>query len=305
MKPATVSVIIPCYNQGKFLGDALKSVIAQSFPNWECIVVNDGSTDNTRDVALQFASSHSRIKYVEQGNRGLAAARNAGLQHIRGTHVQFLDSDDAIAPEKFKRQLEVAAGVTGLCVVYSDHYFASATDVTRDLGLTSGTSFVLPCPLWDIATRWETELSVPLHSFLFDARIFTESGIRFSEELANHEDWDCCMRVFALDVTIMHVQEKLAAYRIHSQSMCRTTSDYAMWKGFTAAIIRQQRIWQHDLHLSKLLSDKLRHVEVQYGYSRNPLRALSLMIKQRTALGRHLRAFRNKVRYGLLRLRSH
>lgn len=117
MIPPLISVIVPCFNQGRYLPDALDSVLAQTYPHWECIVVNDGSTDDTRQVALEYASKDARFRYVEQENRGLSGARNRGRREVRGTHVQFLDSDDTISPEKFQLQLKAAAGVCLQCVL--------------------------------------------------------------------------------------------------------------------------------------------------------------------------------------------
>jgi len=267
----TVSVIVPCYNQGRYLSDALNSLLAQTYRNWECIIVNDGSTDNTRQVALDYVSRDPRFRYLEQRNRGLANARNRGLREMRGTHVQFLDADDAIAPEKLQLQLEATASVAGLCVVYCDHYYASAEDLTKAIEVPFPMpQFVLAKPLWDIASRWETELSIPVHSFLFDARIFTDCGVRFYEGLPSHEDWDCWMQVFGLPVTLIHVPATLSVYRVHAQAITR--DEYLMWKGFAAAIARQQQIWQADPAMSRLLSERMTRTTIRYGYSGNPFR---------------------------------
>src|SRR5512145_1103660 len=75
-----VSVIVPCYNQGHFLSEAMQSVIDQTFQDWECIIVNDGSTDSTKDIAQRFLMTDQRIRYFEQRNKGLSAARNRGLR---------------------------------------------------------------------------------------------------------------------------------------------------------------------------------------------------------------------------------
>jgi glycosyltransferase involved in cell wall biosynthesis len=89
-----VSVVIPCYNQGKFLADALHSVLSQTFPAVEIVVVNDGSTDDTEAVAARFPG----VRCVTQANRGLSGARNRGLAECRGELVIFLDADDRLLP---------------------------------------------------------------------------------------------------------------------------------------------------------------------------------------------------------------
>lgn len=266
-----VSVIVPCYNQGRFLADALDSVLAQTYTRWECIVVNDGSTDDTRTVARRYAAGDARFKYVEQANRGLPGARNRGLQEMRGDYVQFLDADDLIAPDKLRLQLADAGNVEGMAIVYCDHYYAMAEDITKAIAVDFPMPrFVLANPLWDIASRWETELSIPVHSFLFDARFFTRERIRFSETLPTHEDWDCWMRIFALPVVLRHVPEKLVAYRVHPTSMAR--DEWKMWKGFAVAITMQKRLWRRDPRMLALLSEKRARIDARYGFSGNPLR---------------------------------
>ena len=79
-----VSIIVPCYNQAQFLPEALQSVLEQTHTNWECIIVNDGSPDNTEGVAQEWLVKDSRFKYVYKENGGLSSARNAGLDKVVG-----------------------------------------------------------------------------------------------------------------------------------------------------------------------------------------------------------------------------
>jgi glycosyltransferase involved in cell wall biosynthesis len=91
---ALVSVIIPCYNHARYLGQAIESVLDQSYPRVEIIVVDDGSTDHTTQVAARYSGVH----YVRQENQGLSAARNTGLRQSRGDFPVFLDADDLLLP---------------------------------------------------------------------------------------------------------------------------------------------------------------------------------------------------------------
>src|ERR1044072_7818577 len=99
-----VTVIIPCYNQGRYLGEAIESALGQSYKNVEVIVVDDGSTDNT----LEVASRYERVESIRQDNRGLAEARNAGLRASRGEYIVFLDADDRL------KENAIEAGVDSL-----------------------------------------------------------------------------------------------------------------------------------------------------------------------------------------------
>lgn len=97
-----ISVIVPCYNQGKFLSDALDSVINQTMTAWECIIVDDGSTDNSLEIAKIYATKDCRIQYVHQENAGPSAARNKGVSLTSASLIFFLDGDNKIYPDFLK-----------------------------------------------------------------------------------------------------------------------------------------------------------------------------------------------------------
>src|SRR6478609_2698254 len=95
----SISVIVPCYNQASFLPAAVLSVINQSCSNWECIIINDGSTDDTELVARECVKKDSRITLHNKRNGGLSSARNYGINVAKGEYLLFLDSDDIIYPD--------------------------------------------------------------------------------------------------------------------------------------------------------------------------------------------------------------
>src|SRR5215212_9572796 len=99
-----ITLIIPCYNQARFLGDALDSALAQDYDSLEIVVVNDGSTDDFAERVRAYDTS-PRIKFVSQENRGLPAARNRGIQESRGDYLKFLDADDWLAPTVISKQV--------------------------------------------------------------------------------------------------------------------------------------------------------------------------------------------------------
>ena len=264
MKPL-ISVIIPCYNQARYLPEALESLLAQSLQDWECIVVNDGSTDNTIEVAAAYEARDSRIRLVSQKNRGLSGARNRGIDEAKGNWIQFLDADDFIAPEKFQLQIDALIEVKGLALCYSDYLNCHQDDVNQTVKRDNFPlpRFILDNPLHDIAARWETQFSIPVHSYLFDANFFREKGIRFDETLPNHEDWDCWMQIFALEPIVKLTPGPLATYRICDAAMCMNKQ--RMWHGFRKAIRKQQRVFRHDPVMRRILSDKFREMKNAYG----------------------------------------
>lgn len=101
------SIIIPCYNVGDYLSQTLESVKSQTYQDYEVILVNDGSVDNTKEIALSYCDEDSRFKYIEQENAGVSAARNAGKKISSHQHLYFLDADDRIAPDLLQKAYTV------------------------------------------------------------------------------------------------------------------------------------------------------------------------------------------------------
>jgi len=103
-----ISVIIPTYNRAHIIKDALDSVLMQTYSNWECIIIDDGSTDHTEKIIMDYINLDSRFIYIKRPfsrNKGAATCRNIGLENAKGEYIQFLDSDDFIATNKFEVQI--------------------------------------------------------------------------------------------------------------------------------------------------------------------------------------------------------
>lgn len=94
-----ISVIVPCYNQAQYLEECVQSVLEQTYQNWECIIVNDGSPDNTEEIAKKWVSKDPRFKYLYKENGGISSARNAGIEMAKGVWILPLDADDKIGEQ--------------------------------------------------------------------------------------------------------------------------------------------------------------------------------------------------------------
>ncbi len=116
------SIIVPVYNAEKWLEDTVGSVISQSNSDWELLLVEDGSTDNSKDVAAQFAANDPRIKAIFKDNSGVSAARNRGLQEARGEYIIFLDADDMLAENALCTYSDIIAQHPELEVIKASHY---------------------------------------------------------------------------------------------------------------------------------------------------------------------------------------
>lgn len=114
-----VSIIVPCYNQAQYLDECLQSVLNQSYSNWECIIVNDGSPDDTEEMALRWLESDFRFKYIFKENSGLSSTRNYGIQQAKGEFILPLDADDKIAKDYLTQALLEFDKDQTLKVVYS------------------------------------------------------------------------------------------------------------------------------------------------------------------------------------------
>lgn len=176
-----VSIIVPCYNQARFLPKAMKALQTQSLQDWECIIVDDGSTDNTAEVASNMALKDHRIRLVQKLNGGSASARDTGLKEAQGLFIQFLDADDTIEAEKLERQVEFMER-EGLDLSYTA--FCSENEKgertpSRIHGLN----------LCKILTKWGLGASTPIHAFLYRTEFIRSYQLIFRSECRYREDW--------------------------------------------------------------------------------------------------------------------
>jgi glycosyltransferase involved in cell wall biosynthesis len=125
------SIIIPCYNYGELIQETLASLLAQSYRNWEAIVIDDGSTDDTAENVLKLSEKDSRIKYFYQSNQGVSEARNYGLRQARGEFIQFLDADDILSSRKIEKQATLLINKPFIDICYTQTYYFKHPD--RDL----------------------------------------------------------------------------------------------------------------------------------------------------------------------------
>lgn len=184
-----VSIIVPCFNQASFLPKAIASLQAQTFANWECIVVDDGSTDNTAELVSNEALKDARIRLVQQLNGGSASARDKGLEEAKGEYIQFLDADDTMALEKLERQVALMER-DGLDISYTafcseDNQGQQTEPRTHALSLTK------------ILTKWGLGASTPIHAFLYRADFIRKNAVWFKSDCRVREDWKWHITCFA------------------------------------------------------------------------------------------------------------
>jgi len=216
-----VSVIIPTYNSEKFIPCSVASAINQTYPNIEILIIDDGSTDNTKKVVQQL--SNPTVRYIKQTNGGPSAARNNGMRQSNGQYIAFLDVDDAWEPSKVAEQVTFFENGNNLSIV--------ATGYTRcDADLRPIESISLDTSLKGkgiISFRLLLEKNrMPTPSIMIKKEILDQSGV-FDENIDFGEDWDLWVRI-AQHGEIGYIQTPLCKIRVHNTGLTGKLSDKNM-----------------------------------------------------------------------------
>lgn len=214
-----VSIIVPCYNQAVFLPETLDSVLAQTYQNWECIIVNDGSPDNTDEVAKMYCEKDNRFKYLYKQNGGLSSARNAGLEVLTGEFVKFLDSDDLLYPNSLKKSTKAFSDDNTLDVVYTDYeYFSEKKQslIKRTIGIKLKKNV-----LKHFICGWDITVSIPIHCILMKTKVITDNELKFDALLPAKEDWNFHISVAKHARNLKFIDSTEAVYRLCDNSMSR------------------------------------------------------------------------------------
>lgn len=202
---APVSVIIPCFNQGQYLAEAIDSVLNQRYPNLEVIVIDDGSTDHTKDVA----AGYDGVIYVRQTNQGLPAARNTGIMHSSGHYLVFLDADDWLLPGALEANLDQMLKNPQAGFVSGAHRKVNTAGdlLEEEPGCPDGHPF--------LALLQGNYIG--MHGAVMYARWVFDS-FRYDISLKACEDYDLYLRIVRKYPVLYHDQ-CLAVYRIHAAGM--------------------------------------------------------------------------------------
>ena len=204
-----VSVIIPNYNHTRFIPTAIRSVLAQHYPHYEIIVVDDGSTDDSREVVAQFGE---QVRYIWQKNQGLAGARNTGIQAATGELIGLLDADDEWSPEFLEEMVRLAGEHPDGLAFYS---MAQCMDVDgNDLPQLVGGPPVESDRLYQKLLR--ANFIIP-STVLIRRNTLLDAGL-FDANLKFCEDWDLWLRILPTG-RIVGSTKCLARYRVHGQSL--------------------------------------------------------------------------------------
>jgi glycosyltransferase involved in cell wall biosynthesis len=224
-----ISVIIPCYNYGRFLPDACDSLVAQTMTDWECILVNNGKFAETREVANGYVKNDSRFKYLESDSAGPSIARNEGLAIAQGEFVQFLDADDKVAPDRFAILTEKLKSDPGLDLVYSGvKYFTTEqpTVYTNTMNALSSDGK----HGYEGSGNYLYNLLIRRNIFVINSPIIRKAILEkigaFNVSFSHLEDWDLWLRASVLirKFEFTSNQDALAFVRSHATSLSQNSA---------------------------------------------------------------------------------
>jgi glycosyltransferase involved in cell wall biosynthesis len=214
MESGLVSVIMPVYNGERFIGQAIESVLSQSYPHWELVVVNDGSTDHTRDILTR--ASDGRMRVIDRANGGESAARNTALEHAKGEFLAFLDADDLYLPDHLEGTvgyLQTHADCDG---VYTDGYYCDESGTllqtlsSRRIGPYQGRVI-------DEVVRSSAVFGPPI-CVVLRHNLITKYNLRFDTNITIGPDWDF-FRQYAEVAQFGYASQKTCLYRLHQTNI--------------------------------------------------------------------------------------
>lgn len=237
-----VSVIVPTYNYARFIGQTLENLRAQTYERWECIVVDDGSTDDTEETVARFIEHEPRVSYIRQANQRQSVAKNTGLAASKGEYIQFLDADDFIEPLKFERQIDFLETHADVDIVYGSVRFFHTDRTDERLYSMFGEN-----------KSWMPEVSgagrevlLPLvrkNIMVINAPLLRRSVIDdvgpFDPVLPPVEDWDYWIRcaLAGKRFEFRDFEETLALVRSHGASSSRQPASVRKaWRALRAKI---------------------------------------------------------------------
>lgn len=240
--PALISVVMPCYNAAPYVEIAVESVMQQSYPHLELILIDDGSTDESPAIIERLAAAHpGRITVLHQTNSGPYAARNHGLAHAHGNFIAFLDADDTWHPDALKKLHDAMTGAP------ADVAYCGWQNIGE---LAVGTQPFIPpnYPMEDAAKLFLQTCPWPINAALVRRQLIdTLRG--FSERLPTAMDYDLWLRILATQPTVVRVPEVLAFYRRYA----RGEAHIPRWRQvFDAIAVRESFVRRHPAQLAHL-----------------------------------------------------
>lgn len=231
MQP-TVSIIIPSFNRALLIGETLDSIIAQSYPYWECIVIDDDSTDNSEAVVKSYCKKDSRIHYFKRPlskPKGANACRNYGLELSNGKYINWIDSDDIMHRDKLKLQIALLEEDTNYFFsVCQSMVFLKAKE--NKIGLKSQ-HIISENPFEDFITK---KIIIPIQAPVFRRSFILDHKFSFDESLKASQEWDLFSRILFYTRKYKTIEQPLDYIRQHGESISGERGKHQNWYYYLA-----------------------------------------------------------------------
>lgn len=216
--PPTVSINLCCYNSEKYLEETLQSIFAQTYKDWELVVINDGSTDSTEQIIQKYINDGWPIIYHYQSNAGLGASRNKAIELSTGEFIAIIDHDDLWSPSKLAKQIALFAGRPQIGLVYTEesilyHYLEGVTELVYNTYSYHRGKVLLQLVLKDFIT---------CSSIMVRTEAINRVGL-FNPEFKQAEEYDLILRI-AEEFEMDYVDEPLVIYRLHSSNASKDST---------------------------------------------------------------------------------
>ena len=284
-----VSIIIPTYNRAHLIGETLDSILAQTFQNWECIVVDDGSIDNTEKLIDKYIQKDNRFKFLKRPDnlkKGPNSCRNYGFENSKGAYINFFDSDDLYKPHALESWLQKFSDTADAVVSQIEFIKTVGTTPIKENQIVSDNL---------VGDHFLGKISFYVCGPLWRRKFLEEQKFLFNDNLRNGDDWDFNMRMLYKQPSLIFMDKALVQNRVHDSSLSKernnlnkeelisyfsaldhhlkkvTNSDKGNSDIFTHYVLRKYNLYlRHSLkyknHLSFFLLKKLLIKELQFHY---------------------------------------
>ena len=271
----SISIIMATYNRAHLITDTLKSINNQKFQNFECLIIDDGSKDNTIKVVEEFIAGDERFSYLvrpDKYKKGLPGCRNYGLDICKGDFVIFFDDDDIVHPDNLLLNLETLKDQKLDFSVYQKQPFINSPEITE----SSIPELVAKVNHHDIINILENK--IPMASCTVFWRKSCFNGHRFLEDLSYAEEWELYARMVSSGLSGVMISNVLYYNRKHAESNTGQyyAGDLKMKRAKAQAILA---LWNHFIE-SKLMTFKLKRYLINMSYSFSEFITLNAMLQK-------------------------
>lgn len=279
-----ISIIIPTYNRGYLINETLDSILVQTYENWECIIVDDGSTDNTNKIVAEYIKKDSRFKYhqrPEERKKGANTCRNYGFELSRGQYINWFDSDDIMLKDKLKIQYEGLVNSKFNFSVCQTLVFEK--NVSNVLGLRHQ-KIISDNSLLDFVNH---DIAFLTQAPLFKVKFLKDKGLKFDENLHAAQEWEFICRLLYYSPDYHTEKKPLVLIRRHQNSITyRDNAEFREWNYYLA----REKVFTFLKHKNNLNS-KIKIISSLEQYFKDYFRSI-LFKKQRRKI---LRVFFNGI----------